>query len=101
MFAQTKHQVAKIYKKACLLHSQETNQIFMTKICTRQYQLILKKQQDAREALTRATWACVCKSTQHNVYIYRNLKACVYIEVKANIYLYQSVITLILFCHCR
>ena len=45
----------------------------------------------AEWALTRpwATWACVCKSTQHNVCIYRNLKAneCsyVYIEVKANI----------------
>ena len=41
-------------------------------------------------ALTRATWACACKSTQHNVCKYRNLKSneCtsyVYIELKANI----------------
>ena len=46
-------------------------------------------EQDTRQALTRATSPCVCKSTQHNVSIYRNLKAneCsyVYIEVKANI----------------
>ena len=25
----------------------------------------LNKKEDAHQALTRATWACVCKSTQH------------------------------------
>ena len=46
--------------------------------------------QDARHPLgvvyTRATWACVCKSIQHNACIYRNLKA-----TECSSYIYTEV----------
>ena len=51
----------------------------------------LSKKQDARQALTRATWARVCKRTQHNVCIYRNFKAseCGYVYIEVRDYILQ------------